>query len=45
MSKIKTIMFGLAAFGILATPFNVLAGGYPAGDNSVAVVGVPGQPL
>ena len=41
MKKIKLMMVALVALGFVAVPISVLAGGYPPGDNSWAIVGVP----
>lgn len=43
VKKMKLFVATAVSFGFLLTPYLALADGYPAGDNSAAIVGVPGK--
>ena len=40
-SKMKMMVVALVSLSFVVVPMTALAGGYPKGDNSVAIVGVP----
>ena len=41
MGKLKIFIVAMVAMGFLITPLVAMGGGYPKGDNSWAIVGVP----